>query len=117
MLRRAADPRQDVDDCKGREAGRERLGDEPTAEQQPAGPQQSPPRDQPCERGEAELDDAGGEGAAGRKEGNRIDTDVEVVGDLQVDERQDDRLGVVDRMGDREPVSYTHLTLPTIYSV
>jgi hypothetical protein len=48
------------------------------------------------------LDDAGGECAAGREEGDRLDADVEVVGDLQVDERQDDRPGVVDRVGPRE---------------
>jgi hypothetical protein len=50
VLRRAADPGQDVRGREGREAGRERLGDEPAAEEQPARPQQLPPRHEPGER-------------------------------------------------------------------
>ena len=108
VLRRATDAGQDVRGREGGKAGRERLGDESPAEEQPTRPQQLPPGDEPGERGEAQLDDPGGEGAPGREEGDRVDADVEVVGDLQVDERQDNRLRVVDRMGDRQQPQRPH---------
>ncbi len=100
VLRRAADPRQDVGDGEGQEPAGQRLGREPAAEQDPAGAQQPPSRDDPGQRGVAELDHARREAADRRQEGDRLDAHPELVDHLEVDQRQDDGLGVVHRVGD-----------------
>jgi hypothetical protein len=46
VLRRATDAGQDVRGREGGKAGRERLGDESPAEEQPTRPQQLPPGDE-----------------------------------------------------------------------
>ena len=108
MLGRAADPRQDVGDREPTERHREGLGDEPATEQESTGAEQASPREPPGQRRIAQLDGAGGEVAERGEEGDRLDTDTEVLRDLGVDQGQDERLRVVDGVGDRQEPERAH---------
>ena len=87
---------------------RERLGDEAAAEQEAAGPEQLRRGEPPGQRRVAQLDGARGEAAERGEEGDRLDADTEVLRDLDVDQRQDERLGVVDGVGDRQQPERAH---------
>ena len=108
VLRRAADARQDVGHGERQEAGGERLGDEPAPEQQAAAAEQPAARDDPGQLRVAELDESRRQVADRRKERDRVDAHPVLVDQLQEDQRQDDRVGVVDRVGRREQHERAH---------
>ena len=91
------------------EARRERLRREPAAEQDPADAPAasaarrpgSGPRSSSWTSPEAKAPDGG-------EERDRLDADPELVDDREEDQRQDHRLGVVDRVGDREQAERAH---------
>ena len=108
VLRRAADARRDVRDREGQEVGGQRLGRHPATEQDPAEAQQPAARDDPRQVGVAELDGPGRERPEGDQERDVIDPDRELVDDLDEDQRQQDRLRVVDGVGDRQQAQRAH---------
>ena len=85
-----------------------RLEREAATEQDPAVAEQPPPRDDPGQPGIAELDHARGERPDGGEEGDRLHSDAVLVDDLEEDERQDDRLGVVDRVRHGQQAERAH---------
>ena len=70
------------------------------------------PRDDPGQAGVAELDEARGDGRGRGEEGDRLHADVVVQDDLEEDQRQDDRLRVVDRVRDRQQRQRAHRVDP-----
>ena len=102
VLRRTTDPRDDIRDGEGEEAAGQRLGREPATEQQATRAQEAATRDPSGQLGVGQLDRAGGERTGRGEEGDDLDADPELIDDRQEDERQQDGLGVVDRMGDRQ---------------
>ena len=102
------DPRGDVRDGERRERLRRRLGHEPAAEEQTAGPEDPPTRDPPGQRRVAQLDHPRREGADRGEDRDRLDADPVLVHDLEVDQGQDHRLGVIHGMSDAEQPQRPH---------
>src|SRR5258706_251479 len=95
-----ADPRDDVGRPEGQERLRRRLEREARPEEEATDGEDRPPGDAPGHEAVRRLDQAGAHRAHRRQEGDRLDADMELRDDEQEDRRQDDRLGVVDRVRD-----------------
>jgi hypothetical protein len=98
----ASDPRHHVHEGERRERRHQCLRREAPAEQDAAGTQKAAPRHDPRQLRIRELDGAAGERSQRREQRDRADLDAPLLDQPQVDERQEDRLGVVDRVRDRE---------------
>jgi hypothetical protein len=108
VLRRATDARRDVRDREGHEVRGKSLRRHPATEQDAAEAEQPTARGDPRQVGVAQLDGARREGAEGDQERDVVDSDRELIDDLDEDQRQQDRLGVVDRVGDRQETERPH---------
>jgi hypothetical protein len=102
VLRRSADPRDDVRDRELLERAGRRLRGEAQPEEQAAGAHQHPPRDPTSDERIARLDRTRGDRPGGGHERHGADADPELLDDLEEDEGQHDSLGVVDRVGQRQ---------------
>ena len=80
----------------------------PPPNRMPPMPEQATPRHDPGQARVAQLDHPRGERAERRQEGDGLDPDPVLVDDREVDQRQQDRLGVVDRVGDRQEPKRAH---------
>ena len=102
VLRRATDARDDVRHRERQEARGQRLDREPATEQQAADAQQRSPREPSRQLGVGQLDHARGEGPERRQERDLLHVDAEFLDERQEDQRQQHRLGVVDRVPEAE---------------
>jgi hypothetical protein len=84
----------------------DRLRGEADPEEQAAGDEDRAPGDAPRDEAVGRLDQPRADGADRGQERNGLDADVELGDDEEEDRRQDDRLGVIDRVGcGQEPQS------------
>ena len=108
MLRRAPEPRRHVGNRERTERVGRGLRGEAAAHEEASGHEQVASRHDPRQGGVAELDDPGRKAADRREERDGLDGDAELVDYLEIDERQQHRLGMVDCMGDRKEPQRAH---------